>query len=857
MSHTQHIQVQGLSCVACVRRVERALTRLAGVRAASANLATGMVAVEHDPARAPLPELLRSIRQAGYRPALEECVLPVHGMSCAACVRRVERALGKVRGVVSAQANLLRECVHLEYLPSAVDTAILRQAIIAAGYEVPAEDEHARQDAWDGRHDNAGRRGEDDATTGLRRDLFLAVLFTLPLVLLVMGPMLSPAMADGLARMLPTDVRHWLEALLSTPVLFFAGARFFRQGWVELKHLNPGMNSLVMLGAGAAYGYSLVALLAPELFPPGTAHLYFEAAAVIVTLILLGRYLEANARQRTSEAIRKLAGLQSRTAWLLRDGTPREVPVESVRPGDLLLVRPGSRVPVDGDVVEGESHVDESMINGEPLPRAKTAGSELIGGTVNKHGSLVMRATRTGDNTVLSQIIRLVAEAQAGKPAIQRFADRIAAVFVPVVMALAAIVFLVWLIAGPQPALNYAFVAAVSVLLIACPCAMGLATPTAIMVSTGKAAELGILFRQGSIMEQLAQVDLIVMDKTGTLTQGRPEVAEFIAWHDDEDTLLSWIAAVEQASEHPIARTIVELVHERKPDLQESMAPVTDFQALPGKGVSGRVDGHHILIGTARFLAHKDIDLTPGTPHARRLAARGMTLAWCAVDGRLAALFAVSDPLKPGSKSAVQRLRTQDLEVTMITGDNRQTAEAVARQLGLPQDAIRAEVLPGHKADHVRRLQAAGRKVAFVGDGINDAPALAQADVGIAMGTGTDIAMESGDVILMSGNLHALADTIELARRSLGIIKGNFFWAYAYNVALIPVAAGALYPFTGLQLNPMLAAGAMSLSSLFVVSNSLRLRRFRGRRQSDNASSMESSHESGAGSTIPTAPGES
>ncbi len=847
----QHIQVQGLSCAACVRHVERALTRLEGVRAASANLATGRVSIEHDPERAPLPELLGTIRQAGYQPVLEKRVLPVHGMSCAACVRRVERALGKIAGVVSAEANLLKECVHLAYLPDAVDTATLRQAIIAAGYEVPAEDDQAGQGAWDTPRDSTGKTAEDDASSaGLRRDLFLALLFTLPLVLLVMGPMLSPAIANGMAQMLSSDVRHWLEFLLTTPVLFLAGARFFRQGWVELKHLNPGMNSLVMLGAGAAYGYSVAALLAPELFPPGTAHLYFEAAAVIVTLILLGRYLEAGARKRTSEAIRKLAGLQSKTACLLRDGTPREVPVESVRPGDLLLVRPGACVPVDGEVIEGASHVDESMINGEPLPRAKTAGSELVGGTINKHGSLVMRATRTGDDTLLSQIIRLVAEAQAGKPAIQRLADRIAAVFVPVVMALAVIVFLVWLAVGPQPALNYAFAAAVSVLLIACPCAMGLATPTAIMVSTGKAAELGILFRRGRIMEQLAHVDVIVMDKTGTLTQGRPAVAEYIAWHGDENMLLSWIASVEQASEHPVARTIVELACERIPDLKEEMAPVTDFQALPGEGVSGRVCGHHILIGTARFLAHKDIDITPGMPHAQRLAEQGMTLAWCALDGRLAALFAVSDPMKPGSKSAVQRLRAQNLEVAMITGDNRQTAEAVGRQLGLSQDAIQAEVLPGHKAEHVRRLQESGRKVAFVGDGINDAPALAQADVGIAMGTGTDIAMESGDVILMSGNLQALADAIELARRCLGIIKGNFFWAYAYNTALIPVAAGALYPFTGLQLNPMLAAGAMSLSSLFVVSNSLRLRRFQGQRQTP-------SQEPAEGSTPPTGCAES
>ncbi|HHH36915.1 MAG TPA: copper-translocating P-type ATPase [Gammaproteobacteria bacterium] len=803
--------IEGMSCAACVRRVERALTRLDGVHRAEVNLATARATVHFDPERVSPGQLVEGVRRAGYEVPVQHAELPVRGMSCAACVRRVERALGRLRGLLDARVNLARERVSVDYLAPAVELAALREAITAAGYEVPEEETNPDRE----------QEGRERELARLRKDLRFAALFTLPLALLVMAPMVAPGLREFLERQLPAPAWHWLEALLATPVLFVAGARFYRLGLRELRHLSPGMNTLVMLGASAAYGYSLLALLAPGLFPAGTANFYFEAAAVIVTLILLGRFLEARARGRTSEAIRKLAGLQSKTARVLREDSPREIPIEAVKPGDRVLVRPGERIPVDGTVTEGSSHVDESMISGEPMPVRKEPGSEVVGGTINKSGSLVFRATRVGADTVLAQIIRMVEEAQGSKPPIQQLADRIAGVFVPVVLGLAVLTFIIWINTGPEPALNYAFVAAVSVLLIACPCAMGLATPTAIMVGTGKAAETGILFRKGTAMELLAKTDTVVMDKTGTLTEGQPTVTEIVSFGGRQDPLLAWIAAVEQRSEHPLAEAIVRAARDRG----LAIPPASNFEATPGLGVSANVEGHRLEIGAPRYLQQCGVDISLALESCREQAAQGRSLVLCAVDGRLAALLAISDPVKEGSAEAVRCLQAMGLQTAMITGDNRETAEAVAAQLGL--QSVLANILPDGKADAVKRLQAEGRRIAFVGDGINDAPALAQAEVGIAIGTGTDIAIETGDVILMSGDLRALVNAIALARRTLRVIRLNFFWAYAYNVALIPVAAGALYPFGGPLLDPMLAAGAMSLSSLFVVSNSLRLRRFR------------------------------
>jgi Cu+-exporting ATPase len=731
-------------------------------------------------------------------------------MTCAACVARVERTLEKQPGIESATVNLATETANIDFLPEQVGPQQIREAITKAGYE-PVEVSSTVDEE---------RSAQEADHRGQLLDLRLAAALTLPLVVVSMGPMLVPAMKGWMLSLLPANAWRWVELLLATPVQFVAGRRFYTQGWAEIRHGSPGMSTLVMMGSSAAYFYSLLAVLAPQLFPAGTANLYFEAAAVIVTLILFGRFLEARAKGRTSDAIRKLMRLQVKTARLIRDGESVEIPIDKVVPGDLVQVRPGERIPVDGAVTEGTSFVDESMISGEPVPVEKGPGAEVIGGTVNGTGAFLMRATRVGADTVLAQIIRMVQEAQAGKPPIQRLADRIAGVFVPVVIGIAVLTFILWLVFGPSPSLNYAFVAAVSVLVIACPCAMGLATPTAIMVGTGRGAEMGVLFRRGAALETLAKVDVIVLDKTGTLTKGRPELTDLITFGHREEEVLAWVAAAEEQSEHPIAGAVVEAARQRglrwtRPD---------SFQAEPGFGLEAKIEGHNIHIGADRYMEHLGIDLVSADDVGRQLADQAKTPLYAAVDGELAAVLAVADSLKEGSVEAVKALQDSGIQIAMVTGDNTRTAKAVARQAGI--DRVLAEVLPGQKAEEVKRLQIDASRVAFVGDGINDAPALAQADVGIAIGTGTDIAIEAGDVILISGDLRGIVNALALAKRTFRTIFGNFFWAYGYNVALIPLAAGVLYPWMGVLLSPMLAAAAMSMSSIFVVTNSLRLRRF-------------------------------
>ncbi len=798
-----------MTCASCVTRVERAIARQPGVESAEVNHALGTAVVHYDQAQ--IPQLLEAVRSAGYDPVLETARIGVGGMTCASCVARVERAIRALPGVTSATVNLSTESAAVEYLPHSLSRERIAQAIREAGYE-PGELAETP---------NAGKFRRDRELAALRRDLLIAATFTPPLLLLSMGPMVVPTLGERLGAVAPERVWGWVQLALATPVLLWAGRRFFVRGWAEMRHLSPGMDSLVMLGSGAAYLYSLLALGLPRLFPAGTAHLYFEASAVIVTLILLGRYLEAVAKGRTSEAIRRLVGLQPKTARVVRPEGEVEIPADAVVPGDLISVRPGERISVDGRVSEGATRVDESMISGEPVPAKKEPGDEVVGGTVNQTGAFRYRATRVGADTVLAQIIRLVEEAQTGKPPIQRVADRIAAVFVPVVIAVAILTFLVWLWLGPQPTLSFAFVAAVSVLLIACPCAMGLATPTAIMVSTGRGAALGILFRRGAALETLARVESIVLDKTGTLTEGRPALTDLAAFGVADDEALALAAALERHSEHPIGAAIVEAATSRALALPEAL----DVEAVPGFGIKARVDSRVVAVGARRFMDQMGVRVDAAAGVADRLAAEGKTPIYAAADGQLVAVLAVADPIKPGSAGAIHRLHGLGLEITMLTGDGRRTAEAVAGQLKI--DRVLAEVLPADKAAEVRRLQGEGARVAFVGDGINDAPALAQADVGIAIGTGTDIAVEAGEVILMNGDLGGVVDALGLARRTLSTIRLNFFWAYAYNVALIPLAAGVFYPLTGWLLNPMLAAAAMSISSLFVVTNSLRLRRFR------------------------------
>ncbi|MFT3770211.1 MAG: heavy metal translocating P-type ATPase [Minicystis sp.] len=743
---------------------------------------------------------------------MSEITFGVHGMTCASCVARVERALRRVDGVEAAAVNLATERATAT-VRDGTPVEPLLEAVREAGYD-PV---YTPPSAPIGAESDAAAEADRAESAATRRDLIVAVTLTAPLLVFTMLPMVVPALHGSVAHFF----MGWGGLLLAAPVQLWAARRFYRRAFAEIRHLAPGMNTLVALGSSAAFFYSVAVLVAPGLFPAGTAHTYFEASSAIITFILVGKHLEALAKGRTSAALKKLLGLQARTARVRRDGRDVEVPIEVVGAGDVVVVRPGERIPVDGVVTEGSSFVDESMITGEPVPVEKGAGAEVTGGTVNTSGAFLFRATRVGSETVLAQIIRFVEQAQGSKPPVQALADRIAAVFVPVVVAAALVTFGLWLLLGPAPALNHAFVAAVSVLVIACPCAMGLATPTAIMVATGKAAELGILFRKGTALEGLARATTVVLDKTGTLTEGRPAVAALHVIAGDEREVLRLVAAAEARSEHPIGRAVVEAAEARG----IAVPGAESVRAVAGFGLEAKVDGHLVQVGAERYLTRLGVDLAAHADRLADLAASAATPVLVAIDGRLAAILGVADPIKPSSGPAVAALRRRGLRVVMVTGDSRRTAEAVARAIGI--DTVLAEQLPQDKAEAVRASQAKGEVVAFAGDGINDAPALAQADAGVAMGTGTDIAIEAGDVILMRGDLGVLVGAVDLARRALATIRQNFFWAYAYNVALIPLAAGLLYPLSGVLLSPVLAALAMSTSSLFVLANSLRLRAFR------------------------------
>ena len=644
---------------------------------------------------------------------------------------------------------------------------------------------------------------------------------TVPIFLLDMVPMVIEPVHHWLMSLVSAQQLYVLFFVLATVVQFGPGRRFYRQGWAALRRRRPDMNSLVMIGTSAAYGYSVVATFFAGLLPAGSVHVYFEAAAVIITLVLLGKYLEARARGHTSEAIRKLMALRAQTARVVRDGVESQIPADEVVPGDTIRVRPGERIAVDGVVIDGSSYVDESMISGEPVPVAKTPGEEVVGSTINKDGSFLFRATRVGSETVLSRIIDMVERAQASRPPIQALVDKVVRVFVPIVLMLAEVTFVVWLVFGPDPAITFALIASVSVLIIACPCAMGLATPTSIMVGTGKAAEQGILFRNGEALQTLQDVDIVAFDKTGTLTEGAPSLTDLVACDGrDDDEVLAMVAAVERHSEHPIGEAIVEAAQRRR--LRHLRAE--NFEAHPGYGISGTVSGREILVGADRFMDQQNVDIDHLQGEATGFAEEAKTPLYVAVDGEAAAVIAVADRIKETTPAAIEALHRQGIEVAMITGDNRRTANAIAKNLGI--DEVLAEVLPDGKAAAVEALQEQGHRVAFVGDGINDAPALATADVGVAIGTGTDVAIEAADVVLMSGHVDTVPQALALSRATLRNIKQNLFWAFFYNTALIPVAAGVFYPIVGVMLSPMLAAGAMALSSTFVLANALRLRHF-------------------------------
>ncbi len=746
----------------------------------------------------------------GAEPA-ERIEFSVEGMSCASCVTRVEKALKSVPGVSEASVNLatLRATVHTHGAPA---TAAMEAAVAAAGYEAHAiSNAHPPADAM--AHHN-------HSAEGLSRDLALAVALTLPIVIVEMGGHLVPAFHHW-TMMTLGSWNGWLQFALATLVLAFPGRRFFASGIPALLHGRPEMNALVALGAGAAWLYSSVVVFAPALIPAGNDALYFEAAAVIVTLILLGRLLEARARGRTGAAITALVKLRPKTARVSRSGVTADVPLDDVVVGDIILVRPGERIPVDGTLTDGSSFVDESMITGEPAPVAKSAGSSVVGGTINGSGSFSFRAERVGSDTVLAEIVRMVEAAQGAKLPIEALVDRVTGIFVPVVIAIAVLTFLGWYLFGPEPALSLALVNAVAVLIIACPCAMGLATPVSIMVGTGRAAEFGILFRQGDALQALAGADIIALDKTGTLTEGRPKLTDLVTVEGiDRVTLLGLVASVEAQSEHPIARAILAAAK----DEGASVVAAEGFESLAGKGVHARVDGKEVVVGTAMLLLSENIDLAPLAMEATRLEQDGKSPLLVALDGQAVGVIAVADALKPTSAAAVAALRRLGRRIVMVTGDGAAAAGTVARAAGI--DEVLSGVLPGGKADAVARLKADGARVAFVGDGINDAPALAAADIGIAIGTGTDVAIESADVVLMTGDLQGVVTAIGLSQATMRTIKENLFWAFVYNAALIPVAAGVLFVPFGILLSPMLGAAAMALSSVFVIGNALRLKRF-------------------------------
>jgi P-type Cu+ transporter len=824
--------VTGMTCASCVRRIEKALKKVDGVAEASVNLATEKAHVVYDPGVASPAEFKAAVEKAGYgvrdfAPAAASpaptpppittgnVTLPIEGMTCASCVRRIEKALSKVEGVEEASVNLATEKAHVVYDPNLASLEHLTAAVERAGYKVGELPQAAATQV-----STAASQPEDALDRERQReldDLKLKWSVSLVVGLLMMALTYIPLS-------LPMDVIAPILLIAATIVQFWAGRPIYQAAWASARHGGTNMNTLIAVGTSVAYAYSAFVTLWPRLavewgFPQ---NLYFETAVIIVALILLGRWLEARAKKQTGAAIRALMGLQARTARVIRGGLEQDVPIESVVVGDLVRVRPGEKVPVDGVIEEGRSALDESMITGESLPVEKARGDQVIGATLNKTGSFIFKATRVGKDTTLAQIVRLVEEAQGSKAPIQRLADTISSYFVPAILVLSGLTFIGWMVFGPEPRFTMALQSAIAVLIIACPCALGLATPTAIMVGTGKAAENGILIRGGEALEGARRINAIVLDKTGTLTRGKPAVTQVFALNGmSEHDLLRLAAAAEIGSEHPLAEAIVNRAHELELDIPRA----EHFEAVAGQGVQATIDGRALLLGNQVLMQRAGVHLDGLVQRAGEVAQSGATPMYVALGGEPVGIVAVADTLKPESREAVDELRALGLEVWMLTGDNRTTAEAIAAEAGI--DRVLAEVLPEQKAEKIKALQASAKTVAMVGDGINDAPALAQADLGIAIGTGTDVAMAASDITLIGGDLRSIVTGIGLSRKTVGVIKQGLFWAFAYNVVLIPVAMGLLYPLLGVLLNPVLAAAAMAMSSVSVVTNALRLRRFK------------------------------
>ncbi|MFQ6037218.1 MAG: heavy metal translocating P-type ATPase [Candidatus Aminicenantales bacterium] len=803
------LPVVGMSCASCAATIQRDLSGLKGVARANVNFATSRATVFFDPQLVRPEDLISSVRKSGYHVGTATLEIPIQGMQCASCVKTIENALLQTPGVVKASVNLATEKARVEYLPSETHFDLIKRAIESTGYRVLSL--------------SSGRQTQDPERTvrekaykALKRKLFAGV---------ILGLLIFLGSSRYWFPWVPQFLREFFVLwALATPVQFWIGWPFYRGAWGAFRHRNADMNTLIAVGTSAAYLYSVAATVFPSFFEKGGIEpkVYFDTSALIIVLILLGRVLEARAKGQTSDAIRKLMGLQAKTARVVRDGQERDIPVEEVQVGDVVVVRPGEKIPVDGIVTEGASAVDESMITGESLPVKKKPGDEVVGATINKTGSFRFQATKVGKDTALAQIIRLVQEAQGSKAPIQRLADVISGYFVPIVISIAIATFIMWFNFGPFPALTFALLNFVAVMIIACPCALGLATPTAVMVGTGKGAENGILVKGGESLETAHKLDTIVFDKTGTLTKGEPEVTDVIVENGfSQNDVLRFAAAAERRSEHPLGEAIL------KKALEETLDPgdPEGFLAIEGQGVEARVGEHIVFLGNEKLMRTKGIALDGLKALAEDLAAEGKTPIYVSIDRRPAGIIAVADTLKEHSVQAVKRLQDMGLEVVMLTGDTKKTARAIARKAGIMK--VIPEVLPQDKVHEIKRLQSKGRKVAMVGDGINDAPALAQADVGIAIGSGTDVAMEASDITLIKDDLRAVVSAITLSKKTIRVIKQNLFWAFFYNTAGIPVAAGVLYPFFGILLNPIFASAAMAFSSISVVSNSLRLRRMR------------------------------
>ena len=838
------LPIEGMSCASCAATVQEALAGADGVVGATVNFATAKAAVDYDDSQTHVAELIKTVRSAGYNCGKASVTFTVEQLHYAASVLPLEQALARAKGVIRAVANQATETVTVDYVPGVTTGEELERAVEQAGFKVAAP--IAAEDPLE--RERLARAQEIRTLTWKLVLASVATVVAMAGAMLLMAdrPMDSFKRFDLLGRLLmPAALKLWAIvsarttidlfwvkvalAVLTLPVVAWSGQQFYKGMWSGFKHRTADMNTLIGVGTGAAYLYSLVATFAPDVFAAAglPADVYYEAVSAIIALILLGRLLEARARGRTSAAIRHLAGLRAKAAHVVREGREVAIPVEEVVPGDLVIVKPGEKIPVDGVVTEGASAVDESMLTGEPLPVAKKIGDEVIGATVNRSGSVTFRATRVGKDTALAQIVQLVEDAQATKAPIQRLADQVAGVFVPIVLAIAIAAFVVWFDVGPQPALVFSTVALVTVLIIACPCALGLATPTAILVATGRAAEHGILIRSGEALERLSKVRTVLLDKTGTITEGKPTVTHIVTAKRPDGTSLSpaevlkWAASVEHRSEHPLADAIVRAAHEKAVDI----LLVDKFAAMEGRGVRGTVERRIIEVISLRHARERSLELGTLGPDADRLAREGRSPVIVVVNNTVYAVIAISDPIKPTAKEAIAHLRKMGLKVMMVSGDSKKGAAAVAKEVGI--DEVVAEVLPSQKADFVKKLQRQGRHVAMVGDGLNDAPALAQADVGIAIGTGTDVAMEASDVTLIRGDLRGVVTALQLSKRALRTIRENLVWAFIYNVVGIPIAAGALYPFFGVLLSPVLASAAMAWSSLSVVLNSLTLRRFK------------------------------